>query len=149
MTKRRRRKQLGSLVRALIFVLGYIIISFWAPLLLLPESQWIPEQQNLLNNIIDHQPLSEISCEVYGGPHDASEMVYWKDYHSSDAAYMSPFAEPKTKYLTFEPDKGGWNNVRMNLETVLVMAHAMGRTLVMVCGLRQKRIIGSFFAFSH
>ena len=26
---------------------------------------------------------------------------------------------------------GGWNNVRMAMETVLVAAHAMGRTLVL------------------
>ena len=60
-------------------------------------------------------------------------MMYWNDY-PSDAAYVSPYWDSKTtRYLTFEPDKGGWNNVRMNLETVIVMAHAMGRILVMVC----------------
>lgn len=34
------------------------------------------------------------------------------------------------KYLSFEYDNGGWNNVRMSLECLLVVAHAMGRTLV-------------------
>lgn len=35
------------------------------------------------------------------------------------------------QYLTFEPDAGGWNNIRMAMETVLAMAVAMGRTLVL------------------
>jgi hypothetical protein len=35
------------------------------------------------------------------------------------------------KYLTFEPDGGGFNNIRMSLETMVVLAHAMGRTLVL------------------
>ncbi len=33
--------------------------------------------------------------------------------------------------MTFEPDHGGWNNIRMAMEVVLVFAHATGRTLVM------------------
>lgn len=35
------------------------------------------------------------------------------------------------QYLTISSDGGGWNNIRMAMETVVVMAHAMGRTLVM------------------
>jgi hypothetical protein len=35
------------------------------------------------------------------------------------------------QFLTFEPDEGGWNNIRMAMETVLAMAVAMGRTLVL------------------
>lgn len=35
------------------------------------------------------------------------------------------------QYLTFEPDEGGWNNIRMAMETVLAMAAAMGRILVL------------------
>jgi hypothetical protein len=34
------------------------------------------------------------------------------------------------RYLTFEYDQGGWNNIRMGMEALLVVAHAMGRTIV-------------------
>ena len=134
MGKRRRRISLGSIVPALaiLLILG-CVITLWLPLLL-PEPQWLPEKKKAFDNKIDHTPLAELNCQSYGGPKDASEMIYWKDY-PSDAAYVSPFYSDNkaTKYLTFEPDKGGWNNVRMSLETIIVMAHAMGRTLVMVC----------------
>jgi hypothetical protein len=36
----------------------------------------------------------------------------------------------KEKYITFEPDVGGWNNIRMQMELVLVFAAVTGRTLV-------------------
>ena len=77
--------------------------------------------------------LSGLSCERYGGPPDevARELVYWEDI-PSDAQYVSPFKkEGITHYLTFEPDEGGWNNIRMALESVLGLAVAMGRTLVL------------------
>ncbi|KAH8076886.1 hypothetical protein JL721_918 [Aureococcus anophagefferens] len=34
-------------------------------------------------------------------------------------------------YLTFELDSGGWNNVRMGVETMLAIAHVTRRTLVL------------------
>eukprot|EP00607_Mallomonas_marina_P002756 CAMPEP_0182424724 /NCGR_PEP_ID=MMETSP1167-20130531/10974_1 /TAXON_ID=2988 /ORGANISM="Mallomonas Sp, Strain CCMP3275" /LENGTH=296 /DNA_ID=CAMNT_0024604749 /DNA_START=634 /DNA_END=1521 /DNA_ORIENTATION=+ len=50
-----------------------------------------------------------------------------------DTEYVSPFLHtgPVHKYVTFEPDVGGWNNIRMQMETVLVFAAATGRVLVL------------------
>jgi len=79
----------------------------------------------------EHHAIAGLSCKDHGGPDDeiASEMVFWSDI-PSDSDYKSPFYDPE-KYITFEPDGGGWNNIRMAYETILVMAHAMGRTLVL------------------
>jgi hypothetical protein len=77
--------------------------------------------------------LSGLSCEKYGGPSPeiAREMVYWEDI-PSDNQHVSPLKRPGvTQYLTFEPDAGGWNNIRMAMETVLALSFAMGRTLVL------------------
>jgi hypothetical protein len=145
MEKQRRRKPFGSLA-VLAIVCMLLFLGCFIPLGLpffLPEPQWILEN-HIVND--DHSPLAELNCLPFGGPENASEMIYWRDI-PTDAAYTSPFYNSKTtKYLTFEPDKGGWNNVRMNLETVIVMAHAMGRTLVMVClNMSCCRIFNSLF----
>jgi len=82
--------------------------------------------------------LGSLDCKAYGGlsPNIANDMVYWQDI-SSDSSYVSPFFKVNSqegggkKYLTFEPDGGGWNNIRMSMESTIMMAIAMGRTLVM------------------
>ena len=109
------------------------------------------QQQQQLRLPDDPEHLAGLSCARYGGPSDeqAADMVYWQDI-PSDAEHMSPLhhrlkaagttnSKAKTavdnnnnnEYLTFEPDRGGFNNIRMAMETVLAMAFAMGRTLVL------------------
>eukprot|EP00978_Attheya_sp_CCMP212_P036879 scaffold170273_cov47-Attheya_sp.AAC.3 len=68
-----------------------------------------------------------IECSV-----DVNDLAYWNDPQGErDVAFQSPFAEQegKTKYISFEPDSGGWNNIRISLETIFILAAAMGRTL--------------------
>jgi hypothetical protein len=58
--------------------------------------------------------VASLSCARFGGPAPeiAQEMVYWQDI-ASDIAHKSPFFEPNvTRYLTFEADIGGFNNIR-------------------------------------
>lgn len=81
--------------------------------------------------------LATLDCKAYGGPSPeaAQEMVYWQDI-PTDSSYTPPFfninQKDKTKkYMTFEPDGGGWNNIRMAMESTIAVAVAMGRTLVM------------------
>lgn len=78
-----------------------------------------------------HHPIAGLNCKDHGGPDDesANEMIFWSDI-PTDSNYKSPFYDPE-KYITFEPDAGGWNNIRMAYETILVLAHATGRTLVL------------------
>jgi hypothetical protein len=78
---------------------------------------------------------ASLDCSKYtGGPStlsDTAEMVYWKD--RSDASYdpAPPSTYKSGGYLTFEPDGGGWNNIRMAMETIVALAIAMNRTLVL------------------
>lgn len=102
------------------------------------------DKDNTINPPHAHR-VSGLNCDKWGGPseEDAKEMVYWEDI-PSDNQHMSPFHWKKQKtqqppkqqrsmeqFMTFEPDGGGWNNIRMAMETVLGMAFAMGRTLVL------------------
>jgi len=70
---------------------------------------------------------------VCNGSKVDSEVIYWRVV-PGDAQYESPItphhAAHDDKYITFEYDAGGWNNVRMGMECLLVVAHATGRTLV-------------------
>mmetsp|Transcript_14650 Transcript_14650/g.34054 ORF Transcript_14650/g.34054 Transcript_14650/m.34054 type:complete len:682 (+) Transcript_14650:88-2133(+) len=101
------------------------------------------KQGNTSHQFLEHT-IANLNCEAHGGPSnkDAEEMVYWEDI-PKDALHLSPFhakhpdneedggVQPITQYLTFEPDEGGWNNIRMAMETVFTLAFAMGRTLVL------------------
>lgn len=84
------------------------------------------------NNLV--HPVAGLDCSEHDGPNrmeDAQEMAYWRDI-KPDNSWTSPFLKKdKRQYLTFEPDGGGWNNIRMSMETVLTMALAMGRVLVL------------------
>jgi hypothetical protein len=103
-----------------------------------------------------------IECDV-----DVDDLAYWNDPQGvRDQNFVSPFAVPmdngedeknKKRYLTFEPDPGGWNNVRMSMEVIFVMAAAMGRTLVLPprapfyllgTGKENARSFGSFYDIS-
>jgi hypothetical protein len=64
---------------------------------------------------------------------------FWNRRFFPEDCYESPLRPAmkektpwdKQKYVVFEPDWGGWNNIRMAAETVMIFAHATGRTLVM------------------
>ena len=65
---------------------------------------------------------------------NVDSLAYWNDPQGErDESFVSPFI-PKSsdeKYLTFTIDRGGWNNVRMSMEIIFVVAAATGRTLVL------------------
>ena len=58
------------------------------------------------------------------------EMIYWDNTQPKDYAFKAPTMDT-LKYLTFEPDTGGWNSQHMVLETMVVLALSLGRTLVL------------------
>ena len=65
-------------------------------------------------------------------PH-IEELRYWQQPTERDLKWHNPYLSKgvHSKYVTFEPDVGGWNNIRMQMEIVLVFAFATGRTLVL------------------
>ncbi|KAL7571564.1 hypothetical protein ACA910_020979 [Epithemia clementina (nom. ined.)] len=87
--------------------------------------------------------LAGLTCVDHGGPNNdqvvQDEMVYWREMPSDSAfrrlsggtSLNNDEMVENELFLTFEPDVGGWNNIRMGLETVLALAVAMGRTLVL------------------
>lgn len=75
----------------------------------------------------------EPTCPLY------NYVRFWNRRFSPADCYESPL-RPKTrektpykdmKYVVFQPDGGGWNNIRMAAEVVIVFAHMTGRTLVL------------------
>jgi GDP-fucose protein O-fucosyltransferase len=78
--------------------------------------------------------VAGLNCNSYGGPYtnEATErMIYWKDI-PDDNKFSSPLKHPtEEQFLTMEPDEGGWNNIRMNMETAVGIAIMTGRTLVL------------------
>eukprot|EP01035_Chromulina_nebulosa_P028048 gene28048-36960_t len=61
---------------------------------------------------------------------------YWDevmDCYVSPLRYLNGLSAPSRarKYLIFQPDLGGWNNIRMALEIAILLAKVTGRILVL------------------
>ena len=104
----------------------------------------------------DRHGVAGLSCADHGGPLDpqiTDRMVYWKDV-PSDSSYVSPYVSSRIgdseRYLTFETDFAGWNNVRMAFETATILAVGTGRTLVLPPKRQLRNTVegaSSFFGF--
>jgi len=129
----------------------------------------IPTKNRILARGVAGLPISQtpalegakwghIECDV-----NVDDYAYWNDPQGNrDQNFESPFAkladnEHKQRYLTFEPDPGGWNNIRMSMEIIFSLAATTGRTLVLPpkapfyllgTGSENARSFGSFYDIS-
>jgi GDP-fucose protein O-fucosyltransferase len=80
---------------------------------------------------------AHVECDI-----NVDSLAYWNDpVGTRDSEFTSPFDvygsdqqqrhEKDEKYISFAPDNGGWNNVRMSMEIIFVIAAVTGRTLVL------------------
>lgn len=70
-----------------------------------------------------------IKCDI-----NIDSLAYWNyPQGTRDEEFISPFLHNNDdeNYITFSTDRGGWNNVRMSMEIIFVIAAATGRTLVL------------------
>ena len=69
-------------------------------------------------------PTTPIACK---------SAVYWRaPSHARSTLRRRHQSETHEKrYVTFEPDHGGWNNIRMGMETAALFAWSTGRILVL------------------
>ena len=63
-------------------------------------------------------------------PASLNEMIYWDKIQPKDYEFTAPTFS-KNKFLSFEPDTGGWNSQHLVLESMVVLAFSLGRTLVL------------------
>jgi len=73
------------------------------------------------DDVEEEHRIAGLSCEKYGYKLRTDvlhELIYWRDI-PDDSNYKSPFYDEE-KFLAFQPDEGGWNNIRsVKLSTYL------------------------------
>ena len=88
-----------------------------------------------VDDVVASPPLERKTASALRKPANERSMTtkehlsYWErpshDPSSLDAE------RSQSKYVTFEDDTGGWNNIRMAFESFVVVAKITGRTLVL------------------
>jgi hypothetical protein len=56
-------------------------------------------------------------------------LYYWRA--NETVATTEALSTKDKQYVAFEPDFGGFNNIRLALESVVIFAHATGRSIVL------------------
>jgi hypothetical protein len=89
---------------------------------LAPQETLPPSQLDNLGRGVAGMPLAQTPALlgatrgtfVCDADVDVEKMVYWNQPQGlRDREFQTAFRAPEEKFLTFEPDCGGWNNIRM------------------------------------
>jgi hypothetical protein len=73
-----------------------------------------------VEHIADAATLDQIAKRARKSLH------YWRTNQSPTLTLSK-----QQQYIAFEPDFGGFNNIRLALETVVILAHATGRAIIL------------------
>ncbi len=120
------RKCVGVTV-ALVLV-GLVALVWHAYADLLPRAR-----ENLYNEQSGAVEDQHGGTQALRGPQDP--MRYWLPFQDRPLHDPQHILQPRAskfyeKYVTFEDDTGGWNNIRMAFEVFVLVAKATGRILV-------------------
>ena len=101
-----------------------------------PLNDFDPAHAEQIDQIDQNMKCSksfEPTCDMYSYVRFWNQRFYPEDCYESPLRPVTREQTPydQQKYVVFEPDWGGWNNIRMAAETVMIFAHATGRTLVL------------------
>ena len=88
----------------------------------------LPPKKDPKQGDIDIVSVGEGDLSCPGYPEAAKEVQYWRSLPSPfDKKWQTPFnTHHEKRYVTFESDHGGWNNIRMQMEMIVVFALITG-----------------------
>lgn len=97
-----------------------------------PDPRFLPSKSDSTSQLSCKESF-EPTCKMY------DYVRFWNKRFKPFDCYESPLRHPlkekapwdEQKYVVFQPDGGGWNNIRMAAETAMMFAFTTGRTLVM------------------
>lgn len=133
-SRRKSHKALLAILLSVVFSISYNLSKF---------RTWKSDVEDSFHELTEEKHrVAGLTCPAFRLLNNLQfeqaqkELVYWRDI-PDDSNLASPYkcktpqSNASKKFLTFEPDEGGWNNARMAAETAITMAIAMGRTLVL------------------
>ena len=107
------------------------VLAQSATLTFLPTSSSAAEvgRQTTLQRNQSCRETLDLKCDMY--PY----VKFWNRRLYPEDCYKSPLMHPlgllgpveEQKYVVFQPDGGGWNNIRMAAEVAMIFAHVTGR----------------------